>query len=253
MMIPSAPYLIAIQVASRGLTFLANQILLCYLSPANLGVATQLDLYSTSSLYFARESIRIAVQRQPDGQSSRSNDTANKNESKGMQSVKFSGPQTTSQEIVNISYLSVALGGALLCILGFSYFHLANRDAFGTPFFTASLIVTGLACFLELLAEPCFAVVQLKMLYRTRAAIETTAALTRAVFTCGTAFCASCLERDVGILPFAMGHLSYALALLSGYFAATRPISRRDGFSLFLFPVNSRLVFQTAHHSESGR
>ena len=114
-----APYLIVIQVASRGLTFLANQILLRYLSPGNLGVATQLELYSTSSLYFSRESIRIAVQRQPTGLlSGHSNNPGDKNVSKGLASVKSGHLRAASQEIVNISYLSVIIGGPLVCILG---------------------------------------------------------------------------------------------------------------------------------------
>src|SRR5436190_6947510 len=129
-----APYLIVTQVASRCLTFLANQILLQYLSPGNLGVATQLELYSTSSLYFSRESIRIAVQRQPDGLlNAHSNNHPDKNESKELAAVKPCDLRATSQEIVNISYLSVALGGPLVCVLGFSYFHLAHHDVRGTP------------------------------------------------------------------------------------------------------------------------
>jgi len=77
-----ASFLILVQISSRALTFTINQILLRFLSPELLGASVQLELYSISVLYFARESLRVALQRQ----------TGN------------------SQALVNLSYISVALG-----------------------------------------------------------------------------------------------------------------------------------------------
>src|SRR5258708_162598 len=58
-------HLILIQLISRASTFAVNQFILRALSPTILGIATQLELFSITTLYFSRESIRIAVQRQP--------------------------------------------------------------------------------------------------------------------------------------------------------------------------------------------
>src|SRR5271155_2596960 len=55
-----ATLLIGLQVGSRALTFIVNQILLRYLSPEILGISTQLEVYSISVLFFARESLRVA-------------------------------------------------------------------------------------------------------------------------------------------------------------------------------------------------
>src|SRR3954470_10544401 len=60
-----ATFLILLQVLSRAFTFIVNQVLLRYLSPELLGLSTQLELYSISVLFFSREHIRVAVQRQP--------------------------------------------------------------------------------------------------------------------------------------------------------------------------------------------
>lgn len=59
-------YLIIVQIVSRALTFLANQLLLRHLSPSIFGAATQLELYAISVVYFSRESVRVTVQRQPE-------------------------------------------------------------------------------------------------------------------------------------------------------------------------------------------
>src|ERR1700712_2596535 len=90
-----ASFLILLQVASRGFTFLVNQILLRFLSPELLGLSTQLELYSITVLYFARESIRVACQRQ----------------------------SKDAQPVINISYLSILFGTPLAYVLALLYLH----------------------------------------------------------------------------------------------------------------------------------
>lgn len=197
-----ATFLILLQVASRALTFAVNQILLRFLSPELLGVSAQLDLFSISVLYFARESLRVALQRQAHG----------------------------TQAIVNLSYLAVFFGTPLAYSLALFWL---RSDTPAVPYFVEALIVYCLATFIELVSEPAFSVVQQKMLYKIRASAESTATLLRCVGTCGSAIVASRAGLDIGVLPFAVGQLAYALALLVVYTYNTWPVSKADSFSLF--------------------
>jgi hypothetical protein len=197
-----ATFLILLQVASRALTFGVNQVLLRFLSPELLGVSAQLELFSISVLYFARESLRVALQRQAHG----------------------------TQAVVNLSYLAVATGTPLSYGLALLWM---SRDRPNVPYFVESLIVYCLATFLELLSEPAFSAVQQKLLYKTRASAESSATLLRCVGTCGSAILASRAGLDIGVLPFAIGQLAYALALLVMYSYKTWPVAKEDGFSLF--------------------
>jgi hypothetical protein len=197
-----ATFLIILQVASRALTFAVNQVLLRFLSPELLGVSARLELFSISVLYFARESLRVALQRQAHG----------------------------TQAIVNLSYLAVFFGTPLAYLLAL---FVLRSDRPAVPYFVESLILYCLATFIELLSEPSFSVVQQKLLYKVRASAESTATLLRCVGTCGSAIVASRAGLDIGVLPFAVGQLAYALSLLVVYTYNTWPVSKADGFSLF--------------------
>ncbi|KAI4949301.1 hypothetical protein J4E91_005040 [Alternaria rosae] len=197
-----ATFLILLQVASRALTFAVNQVLLRFLSPELLGVSAQLELFSISVLYFARESLRVALQRQAHG----------------------------TQAVVNLSYLAVFFGTPLAYILALLWM---RSDTPNVPYFMEALVVYCLATFLELLSEPAFSAVQQKLLYKVRASAESSATLLRCVGTCGSAILASRAGLDIGVLPFAIGQLAYALALLVVYSYKTWPVAKTDGFSLF--------------------
>lgn len=194
-------FLILLQVASRGFTFVVNQVLLRYLSPELLGLSSQLELYSTTVIYFARESIRVAVQRQPG----------------------------RTQIVVNLAYISVLFGIPLAYILAKLYL---RADLPPVPFFTEALSVYGLGCIIELLSEPAFVAAQQKQLYKIRASSETIATLTRCLVTCGSAIWAARAGKDIGVLPFALGQLAYASILLKLYVLQMWTVSSHDKFSL---------------------
>jgi oligosaccharide translocation protein RFT1 len=197
-----ATFLILLQVGSRFLTFGVNQILLRFLSPELLGVSAQLELFSISVLYFARESLRVALQRQAHG----------------------------IQAIINLSYLAVIFGIPLIYGLDLILWKKSGKP--NVPYFVVALKLYSLATFIELLTEPAFSTVQQKLLYKIRASAESTATLLRCLGTCGSAFWASRAGVDVGVLPFAIGQLAYALGLLVVYIANVYPIARKDEFSL---------------------
>ncbi|KAE9975477.1 Chitobiosyldiphosphodolichol beta-mannosyltransferase [Venturia inaequalis] len=196
-----ASFLILLQVASRAFTFIVNQILLRFLSPELLGLSSQLELYSITVLYFARESIRVAVQRNPD----------------------------QSQVVVNLAYISIFSGIPLAYILAKLYL---RAELPPVPYFTESLGIYGFSCIIELLSEPAFVAAQQKLLYKVRASTEALATLTRCLATCGAAFWASRSGLDIGVLPFALGQLAYSSIILKAYVLQLWSVSSRGNFSL---------------------
>lgn len=194
-----ASFLILLQIGSRALTFALNQILLRFLSPELLGINVQLELYCISVLYFARESLRVALQRRADG----------------------------TRAVINMSYLAVAAGIPFSIILAQLYL---QTEVPKVPFLVTSLWWYGGAAMLELLAEPCFAVAQQKMLYKTRASAEAMSTIAKTVTTVGLVLWSSRRGLDMGVLPFAGGQLAYAVTLLSVY---TYLIATVEGISCF--------------------
>lgn len=196
-----ATFLILLQVASRALTFVVNQVLLRFLSPELLGVSAQLELFSISVLYFARESLRVALQRQAHG----------------------------TQAVVNLSYLAVITGLPLTYALASIWL---RSDTPKVPYFAEALGLYCVATIVELLTEPFFSAVQQKLLYKVRASAESSATLLRCFGTCGSAILASYVGIDIGVMPFAFGQLAYALGLLAVYFTNMSSAARSEDFSL---------------------
>ncbi|KAJ5672428.1 hypothetical protein N7507_001555 [Penicillium longicatenatum] len=215
-------FLILIQLTSRIFTFGSNQLILRTLSPMVLGIAAQLELYQVTILYFSRESIRIAIQRQPF--------ITDSSESKiGKRSPQFQS--TASQSVVNVSYLSLFLGVPSTILLTIFYQQFAPEQALMVPFFEVSVIITGIAALLELSVEPFFAIVQQRMWYEKRAAVEMPAAFIKSFATCSAFFYASQTGRQAGILPFAIGHLAYSVTLIGGYCLSLLPRASERPFS----------------------
>lgn len=238
-----ATLLIGFQVGSRALTFLVNQVLLRYLSPELLGISTQLELFSISVLYFARESLRVALQRQPrEADSIPVQDERDKTSNSPIGSISAATPAGQAQVAVNISYIAIILGAPLAYVFALLYKHNAENLVRNAPNFLLSLTLYGCATFLELLAEPCFVTAQRKQLFGVRASAETYATMARCVSTCIAAIWASRAGIDLGVLPFALGQMSYACALAWVYLANIRPIAAQCGFALTLQPLITRYV-----------
>jgi len=215
-------YLIAIQVVSRGLTFVGNQALLRYVSPSHLGLAVQLEALSISVLYTARESLRVALQRNSGGKAG----------------------TNSSQAAVNAAYLVVLLGLILGTLLSFLYLYPAGSDLLAIPGFKHSFWLYAGATVLELLSEPCFAVIQQNASFRDRARAETTAAITRCVAACSAAVCMSKYGMNMSVLPFAVGQLGYGLSLFTVYSWSAARVAASEHFSLL--PKQLRDAHETA-------
>lgn len=238
-----AKFLIALQIGSRALTFAANQILLRFISPDLLGISTQFEVYQISVLFFARESLRVAIQRQ----SENSEDLAEANNT--IQEAKKSERKQAlaakrTQALVNLAYISICLGIFFALALAWAYMRSlrSNPKILSTRYFNESLQIYAVAAFWELLAEPCFVVVQQKSEYKIRAVAESIGAFLRCVVTCASMILASRIGLDIGVLPFAIGQWTYGLSVLLYYLWRVSAMSASDKFSLRMRPIASRYV-----------
>lgn len=215
--VANTAYLILIQVVSRGLTFIGNQILLRYVRPGHLGLAVQLEALSISVLYTSRESLRVALQRLPQRKSESSPGTRN----------------AQLQGAVNVAYLVILLGLFLGLILGSSYLLPAGRELLGATHFEFAFWLYALATIIELLSEPGFIVIQQHALFKARARAETSAAITRCVAACLSAVVMQRSNIPLSVLPFAVGQLCYAASLLVVYYGSAFSVAKKDGVSIF--------------------
>ncbi|KAF4956677.1 hypothetical protein FGADI_3666 [Fusarium gaditjirri] len=216
-MIKGASLLIILQLASRLITFIANQLLLRYLTAPLLGLSTQLEVYYLSVLFFARESLRVAIQRRDSG----------------------SQAKEESQAVVNLGYLAIGLGGFVSLGLGWMYLAYANEITLATPYLVESLYLYGFAAMVELLSEPCFVLMQTRLQFGTRAAAESIATFLRCIVVFGSAVWAS-NHNDIGVLPFALGQITYGVSLLLVYLVSGYRLASSIGFSLLPKTISSK-------------
>jgi len=208
-----ATYMVLLTIGSRAVTFALNQILLRFLSPQLLGVAVQLELYIISTLYFSRESLRIATQRRGDG---------------GVQAA------------INLSYLAILAGLPVGALLAQMYLTTNYPDV---PYLTTALRINEFSAMVELLSEPGFVAMQQNMLYKTRAAAEATAVVTKTLATAGVVFYSFSRGLDLGMLPFAAGELAYSSSLTIVYLWYTSGGTHLKSFTLLPRRIKSRCVF----------
>ncbi|KAG6200434.1 hypothetical protein E4U10_002552 [Claviceps purpurea] len=231
-----ASLLILLQVTSRLVTFVANQLLLRYLTAPLLGLATQLEVYYLSVLFFSRESLRVAIQRQ-------GKQTVHRAEKVGKDAAK-SQQQAASrddQAIVNLGFLAIGLG--IFVSIGLGWLYLAHGVSDSTrqttPHLTTALYLYGIASFIELLSEPCFVLMQTRLAFGTRATAESVATFLRCIVVVGSAVWASGRGVSLGLLPFALGQLTYGTALLIVYLISGYGLASSCGFSLLPHPVST--------------
>ena len=217
-----ATYLVLLQISSRGFTFVVNQVLLRYLSPELLGLSSQLELFAISVLYFSRESLRVALQRQGRRQS-----TGEVENDKHQESSLVA---RRAQEVINLTYIPISLGPLLAYLFSSMYLSGATSDVLAVPHIQKALTMCSAAAVLELCVEPCFAVANQQMLYGLRASAETVATLTRCLVACSTAIWGSSTGQSLGALPFAFGQIGYAFGLVLVYYGSIW--SKSAGFSL---------------------
>ena len=242
-----ATLLVLLRIVSRLTTFALNQVLLRFLAPEVLGISTQLELFATSVLSFSCESLRVALQRQrPDEvpqQDSKEKEALGGGAMNGGPLVDANSYGRRAQETVNLSYIAIAIGVPLAYALATLYLSTADPAALNAPFFNEALHGYIVATILELLNEPCFSIAQQQMLYATRASAEASATFMKCIVTCGLAIWASRCNMELGVLPFALGQLAYALVLNAKYLSTVITLAFESEFSMLLrsLPANRQL------------
>lgn len=217
-MLKGASLLISLQLASRLITFIANQLLLRYLTAPLLGLSTQLEVYYLSVLFFARESLRVAIQRQG----------------------AKDGTRTQSQAVVNLGYLAIGLGSLVSLGLGWMYLAYANESTLETPYLVQSLYIYGIAAMVELFSEPCFVLMQMRLQFGTRAAAESLATFARCLIVFTSAVWASKQSINIGVLPFALGQITYGTSLFIVYLISGYKLASTLGFSILPKAISSK-------------
>ncbi|KAL7952075.1 Rft domain-containing protein [Trichoderma barbatum] len=229
--IKGASLLIILQVASRLVTFIANQLLLRFLTAPLLALSTQLEVYYLSILFFARESLRVAIQRQGIAGAANTED--------GADTDAAAVARREGQAVVNLGYLAVGLGSIVSVTLGWMYLASAPATTLQTPWLVESLWLYGIAAMVELMSEPCFVLMQTRLQFGTRATAESIATFLRCIMVFGSAVWAHQKSLDIGVLPFALGQLSYGASLLLVYFVSGYRLALGTGFSLLPKPLTS--------------
>lgn len=208
-----ATSLIALQIISRAITFALNQFLLRYLSPELLGISVQLELYKMGTMYFARESLRVAAERRSDG---------------GIQAA------------INLSYLAILAGFPISALLAEWYLSVGSLDV---AYFSQALRVNQLAALVELLMEPAFTAAQQNLMYGARATAEGASVILKTVTVFSLFFWSHSRGIDLGVLPYAVGELVNSVVLTTVYWSLTAPVARDKKFSLFPRKMKSRCVY----------
>ena len=237
--VKGASFLILLQIGCRALTFLVNQVLLRFLSPHILGLSAQLELFSISTLYFARESLRNALQHKPsDTQQEKSGDGRAEKEGSDRVAASY-GTTRSMQEVVNLSHAAIAIGVPLTVTFTSLYSQKADVAVLESHHMRSSLYIYALATAIELLNEPAFNVARQEMMYATRASAEFLAFFARALISCSISIWVGMSGRNLGVLPFAAGQLGYAVSLNVLYLSNVYPVCAKNGVSLLTKPIAS--------------
>ncbi|KAK4109155.1 Rft-1-domain-containing protein [Canariomyces notabilis] len=224
-----ASLLILLQVVSRAITFIANQLLLRFLTAQLLGVSAQLEVYYLSVIFFARESLRVAIQRQDSSDASSSKPPP----SKGSSTKPENGTNKSAQAVVNLGYISLVLGIPLPIFFGWLYLNsLSSATLSSAPNLIISLYIYAIAAAVELISEPAFVVMQNRLQFGTRATAESVATFLRCLVTLGSAVWGANANRELGVLPFALGQLSHGIGLLAVYLWHGTRLAKKENFSL---------------------
>jgi oligosaccharide translocation protein RFT1 len=128
-----------------------------------------------------------------------------------------------------MAYVPPLIGLPLAFVLGKLYLRSNNL---GTPYFEESLMIYAASCIVQLATEPAFVLAQQKLQFGIRASSEGLATVLKCFATCGAAIYGSRTGQQLGVLPFAMGELTYGVVRLLSYTVQTWPVASQNNVSL---------------------
>lgn len=198
-------FLILSQIATKGFTFVLNQLLVRNISPEIFGIASYLEFLVSSVLFFSREAERMAIQR------------------------AYSGSKDSlRQKIVNFAYIPLGLGApiAALMYLMQRKSALFSENITTLPYSGVTFALIIALVFVELVAEPLFALNQYQLNFRARSKIESFAVFSKCIVTFGGVLISKRLASGhtfdgLAVASFALGQVAYSFSTLAGYFWAS--------------------------------
>lgn len=186
-----------------------------------------MELYSTSVLFFARESVRVACQRRV----SNSGDT---DTGKGDGEGERDGEAEAEQAVINLAYIATALGAPFALVIGAVYLRSSPDALSSSSSFPLAVSLYGAAAIVELLAEPAYVAAQQALAFKVRATAETLGTLGRCLGTGGAAVWMARRGggKEGGVLAFAVGQGVYSVVVLCCYVVMVRRMERGGRYSL---------------------
>ncbi|PVU96465.1 hypothetical protein BB559_002381 [Furculomyces boomerangus] len=209
-------YLVLLQISSRILTFILNQIIKGFTTAEAFGiVALKLDFLQSTILFLCREGFRCAFLRAP---------SISKKKENG-KSKESSEMESETQEIINLATIPPILGilvGFIACRL--MYTSLKNSDGSALPtdhkMLALSVTLYGIGALIVLMAEPLYAIVQNNMMFQIRAqnAIKSNVVVRYIASALGFGWILESLDDSWVILSFSIAQMVYAVVLSSFLF-----------------------------------
>ncbi|KAJ9074038.1 Oligosaccharide translocation protein rft1 [Entomophthora muscae] len=201
--ISGASYLISLQLFSRVLTFVLNQLVVKIVGSKIYGAAmVDFELLLSTILFLSREGFRCALLRA---------DVEN--------SVTTEQSSMTSRQS-NLAYLPIPIGLLISAILIFFHFS-GKTDDGDVPYYYVSASLYIGAAMIELLSEPFYILNLSQLNYPLRFKIEASAVFLKCLFTFVLSFGLFHVfgeaSSEYAILSFGVSQLIYSLVLLSGY------------------------------------
>ncbi|KAH7854570.1 hypothetical protein Vadar_015468 [Vaccinium darrowii] len=201
-------YLFATQFLSRGIPFIFNSWIVRHLTEQDYALyAVQFHLFVTCILFLSREGFRRACMRAD---------------------IKCDGGSEGENvsKLLKVAWLTVPFGILITVaasILVFWWQKLSYSNPYGQ-----AILINGLACILELLAEPLYILSQNLLFLRLRLVVETAATLSR----CMTTYILIVKQPDMekGIV-FALSQAAYGACLFFcywGYFLLFRVLKSSE-------------------------
>ncbi|CAD5195468.1 unnamed protein product [Musa acuminata subsp. malaccensis] len=189
-------YLMATQFLSRGIPFIFNSWIVRHLTAADYALyAVQFHLFITCILFLSREGFRRACMRTD----------IQRNDS---------SMEENAARLLKVAWMTFPIGilfTLAVCLIVFWFQKLTPSDAYAQ-----AILIHGLACILELLAEPLYILSQNLLLLKLRLIVETAATILRCMTTYILIVRKPNMEKAI---VFALSQASYGACLLLGYWA----------------------------------
>ncbi|ORX57841.1 Rft-1-domain-containing protein [Piromyces finnis] len=210
-------YLFFLQLFSRSITFILNQILLRFTSAKVLGIVSiKLELILETILFISREGIRMALLRSKSG-SEGINKKSEKSENKKKENVK--DLLNPIKKAVNLSYIPIIIGCSLTMLVTYYFNKRENLNTEENNSF--SIILYSIAALIELCSEPLYILTQYYLMFNIRVKAEGFAVFIRSIssfiFTIYLNYKYKKINSRAAVLCFAWSQLLYSIFLFGTY------------------------------------